>query len=1351
APTVAGLAERVRAARGAATDVVLQVDEVLPADVPHALSLVQQRFWLFERLRPGTPAFNLPCVVRLRGAVSPEALDLAVRDVLARHAPLRSTFAMGETDPFVRVASVPEHPLRIVDRRGAQFDGDVDALVRDELRTPFDLEQGPLFRATLYRLADDDSVLAAVMHHVVSDGTSIGLFYRDLSLAYRARSEGREPAFAPLELDYQGFAHWQRRRFTPSAIERELDYWRDELKSAPRLLDLPTDRPRLARQTFRGGHEPLEIDAALTRSLRSLAGSERASLFMVLLAAFQTLLGALAGQDDVVVAAPTAGRLERSFEDMIGLFINTLVLRGDLSGEPTFRELLRRTRHKTLAGFEHQDVPFEELVEAIDIDRREGGFAPFFQTLLVLEPDPADDIDLSGLRADAIEVHVGASMFDISLYLMERRDGSVSGYAEYNAEIFDPATIARLSDRLVALLGSAAARPDAPIDDLLHEGASSGVGSIIAMTPGSALDGSLVRLWEARAAAAGASIAVIADDATVTFGELDTRANMLARHLQALGVEPGDRVAVRMTRGADAVLAILAVLKAGAAYVPIDPRYPSDRQAYVLEHSQSAALLTQHALVDEATAALGVPVVAVDIAASWERGDTSPLRIVRGPDDPVYVIYTSGSTGRPKGVLGRQGGTVNRIAWGWRAHPFGDREVVAQRTSLAFVDSVWEIFGPLLGGVPIAVIPDEVVSDPRELVSMLADRGVTRIVLVPTLLDAILESDDDLAARLPALRHWVSSGEALRVPTVRRFNAALPGARLINLYGSSEVSADVTWFDTAELAPDADAVPLGRPLDDVAVALVDEHGEIVPPGAVGEIRVSGAAVALGYHDLPEATAERFVSEPDGAPAFRTGDLARLSSRGLLEYRGRRDDQVKIRGNRVELGEVESVLREHPAVSSASVAVREVASSPALIAYIVSPAPLDMDVLRRFLRKRLPEYMVPVGVVPLATLPLTPSGKVDRDALPDLQAIPLDDQRYVAPIDDVQRELASLFEEILERRPIGVADDFFDLGGHSLLAARLFRRIEQRLEVSLPLSVLLEGASVEDIAKQVVLVRDSPARSRRSVAIQTRGTRRPLFLVPGAGSRLLYLRHLARHLGTEQPLYALHDDPSHGDPAGSVEQLAARLIDDMRAVQPQGPYNLTGFSFGGIVAYEMAQQLTAAGERVASLVLLDTFHPAHPPPAANPGLRGLVRRVEHTVDLLQGFPAGERMTYVRSVASVLRERQMAATWQRLHRLAPKVERYWSDPVGDLERAWFARDSYALATYVPRPYSGRLTFLWAQHNTRTVDIYDTRRGWSELAETVVVPLAGSHATLLLEPLVQGVAASLRTLLAEAEDGD
>ena len=409
----------------------------------------------------------------------------------------------------------------------------------------------------------------------------------------------------------------------------------------------------------------------------------------------------------------------------------------------------------------------------------------------------------------------------------------------------------------------------------------------------------------------------------------------------------------------------------------------------------------------------------------------------------------------------------------------------------------------------------------------------------------------------------------------------------------------------------------------------------------------------------------------------------------------------------------------------------------------------MKLMRTFVRKRLPEYMVPAGFVPLARLPLTPNGKVDRDALPDVEAIPLDDHLFVAPTDDLQRALAGIFEEILERRPIGITDDFFDLGGHSLLAARLFRQIERRLGITVPLSALLEGASVEAIAKQARLAQESPGRVRRALALRAHGSRAPLFLVPGAGSRLLYLRHLARHLGEDQPLYALHDDPAHGEPASSVPELAARHIEDMRAIQAHGPYALTGFSFGGVVAFEMAQQLVRQGERLTLLALLDTFHPAYPPPYTPAGVRGARRRLEHGLDLMRSLSAEDRKAFLRSSATLIRERQTVAAWHRITRRSPWVGRHWHDPVGAAEREWFARDSVALANYIPAPYPGRLTFFWAKHNTRTTDVYDTRRGWDEVADVVVVPLAGSHTTLLLEPLVQGVARALTGLLAEGVD--
>ena len=692
------------------------------------------------------------------------------------------------------------------------------------------------------------------------------------------------------------------------------------------------------------------------------------------------------------------------------------------------------------------------------------------------------------------------------------------------------------------------------------------------------------------------AVAVVGEDRQLTYKALHERSNQLAHHLHRLGVGPEVLVGICVERSADMVIELLGILKAGGAYVPLDPAYPSERLAFMLEDAQVAVLLTQERLRARLPRQ-EAPLVCLD--ADWgviAQQPVDDLCCVVTPANLAYVLYTSGSTGQPKGVLGLHRGAVNRFNWMWEVYPFEPGEICCQKTSLSFVDSVWEIFGPLLRGVPSVIIPDQVRNDPQQLIQTLARTGVTRIVLVPSLLRTLLDADPNLQERLPALRFWVSSGEALSVELCQRFQEQMPRGRLVNLYGSSEVSADVTWYDTKDREV-LSCVPIGRPIANTQIYLLDEHLHPVPVGVPGELHVGGVGLARGYLNRPELTAERFIPHPFsdelGARLYKTGDLARYLPDGNVEFLGRLDHQVKIRGFRIELGEIEAVLMQHPTVRQAVVVAREdVPGDTRLAAYVVpqpqqTPTPGE---LRRLAQERLPDYMVPAAFVLLEALPLTPNGKVDRRALPaPLRSRSEVHAPVVAPTLLVHQQLIEIWEELLDVRPIGIRDNFFDLGGHSLLAAGMAARIEQVWGKKLALATLFAGPTIEQLAQALLQARDDETDSRTPVvALQTGGSRRPFFFLHGHElGTAPYCFPLARDLGPDQPFFALDPYRLNDLPVPpSMETIAAAHLEALRAIQPDGPYLLGGFCNGGLVAYEMARQLHAQGQAVDLLVLMD---------------------------------------------------------------------------------------------------------------------------------------------------------------------
>ena len=1041
---------------------------------PSPLSFPQQRLWFLDQLEPDSPFYNLPVALRLAGPLDVAALEGSLNEIVRRHEILRTTFRVTEGRPEQIVSPPAGNPLSRLDLSGlpeGQREEEATKAVSLEAERPFNLSSGPLFRALIVRLSEADHVLLLAMHHIVSDGWSIDRLLSELAEAYGALSRQRPPQLPDLPIQFADFSTWQREWLQGERLESEVAYWKDALAGAPFLLELPTDRPRPAVKSFRGARYVRPIPERLTGRLRDLSRREGGTLFMTLLAAFCVLLFRYTGQRDILLGTPIAGRDREELEPLIGFFVNTLVLRGDLSGNPPFTELLGRIREMALGAYAHQSMPFERIVEELKPDR-DATHTPLFQIMFALQNSGAEEFQIPGIRTSPFRLEGTTARFDLFLSMTEG-PREVAGLWEYDTDLFDADRISRMADHLEVLLEAIATHPERRISELalLPESERRLVVDEWNETAASFPRNECIQhLFEAQVERTPGSTVFTFGGETLTYRELNLRANRVAHDLQRLGVGPESLVGICVPRSLEMIVAVFATLKAGAAYLPLDPSYPADRIAYMLADARPAAVLTTRpsaALLPQETAGTIIPIDALPVAGDRES--------VRNPvsaasaESPAYVIYTSGSTGKPKGVVGLHRGAVNRLQWMWTNHPFHPGEICCQKTSLSFVDSVGEIFGPALAGVPTVLLPEEVVRDVPRLADTLAEKKITRLVLVPALLRALLEQESDLAERLGHLRLWVSSGEALREDLVERFYERLPAATLLNLYGSSEASADSTVFDTRGIG--AFPVPIGRPIANHRVFLLDRSGLPVPVGVPGEIHIAGEGLARGYWDRPELTADRFRPDPFAADAggrlYKTGDLGSYRADGTIDYLGRIDLQTKIRGHRVEPAEVEASLTEHPAVREAAVVgQRDAAGEDRLIAYIVPgadgpPAPGE---LRAFLARRLPDPMIPALFVELAGLPRTPSGKLDRRALP----APDPSARaaaaaYEAPRTALESALADVWEELLRTERVGIHDDFFELGGHSLLATQLVSRVRKLLRLELPLRLVFESPTVAGLA------------------------------------------------------------------------------------------------------------------------------------------------------------------------------------------------------------------------------------------------------------------------------------------------
>ena len=1041
-------------------------------DGPAPLSFAQQRLWFLHQLEPRNSAYHISEALRVRGALGPGLLRQALQEVVRRHEMLRSVFLPGREAPVQQVGpavavALPEIDLRALPER--EREAVARALVSARLSEPFDLERGPLLRFLLLRLGQEEWVLAFVLHHIVTDGWSMGLLVREVSALYESFERGAPPALPELPIQYSDFAVWQREWLSGEVLAAHQEFWQRALAGAPPVLDLPTDRPRPPVQTWRGSKVPVALPPSLTPLLHEVARSQGATLFLVLLAAYQILLARHSGQLDLVVGSPQAGRNRPETEGLIGLFLNMLVLRTDLSGDPTFLEAVARARETLLNAGAHQDMPFERLLDLLEIER-DLSRNPLFQVQFAFQNLAVPEVSRGSLTFSRFGFDDETAQFDLSLYLGEVGD-VVAGSLEYSTDLFDRDSAHRLARHLETLLRSAAREPSLRISELalMSEAESHQILEEWNDTrTGYAGDATLDRLFEERAREAPGAVSVRFEEESWTYAELDARAIRLARLLRGLGCGPETRVAVILERSPEMVLALLGVLKAGAAYLPIDPEYPADRIAFMLGDSGAPVLLTQSRLTG-ALPAHGATVLCLDEAEAELSAHTAgPLAGETDLRHPAYVIYTSGSTGRPKGVVVPHGGIRNRLLWMQERYRLTPADRVLQKTPFSFDVSVWEFFWPLLAGARIVLARPGGHRDGPYLVETIAREGVTVLHFVPSMLQAFLEQPGLDACS--SLRLVMCSGEALPAELAERFHQRL-GAELHNLYGPTEASVDVTSW-ACEPGPRR-TVPIGRPIANTRIHLLDRELRPVPIGVPGELHIGGGGLARGYLERADLTAERFVPDPlasePGDRLYRTGDLARHGRDGAVEFLGRLDHQVKLRGFRIELAEIESVLAQHPAVRETVVLVDDgAAGQKRLVAYVVaSPGEAPaLDGLLRFAREKLPDYMLPTALVTLAELPLTPNGKADRRALAALSPGRTEArQPFVAPRTPREGILAEVWEQVLKVDKVGVDDNFFALGGDSILSLQVLARARER-GLAITLQQIFQHQTVTELAREV---------------------------------------------------------------------------------------------------------------------------------------------------------------------------------------------------------------------------------------------------------------------------------------------
>ncbi|WP_235191071.1 non-ribosomal peptide synthetase [Amycolatopsis rifamycinica] len=1088
APAPAALAELVTGAvTGTERRPLTRVTE-RPERLP--LSFAQQRLWFLHGLEGGSATYNVPLVMRLAGELDVEALRSALNDVVARHEALRTVFPVADGVPYQRV--LPEGTVELTVREVADADSEVARLVRGV----FDLGAGVPVRAELLTAGPRRHVLVLVLHHIAADGWSLTPLWRDIATAYRARLHGDAPQWTPLPVQYADYTLWQR-ELLATEEPAQLAYWRKTLAGLPDRIALPLDRPHPPVSAHRGEFFAFAWDAGLRAGLAGLARACGASPFMIVHAGLAALLSRLGAGTDIPIGTPVAGRGDPALDDLVGFFVNTLVLRVDTGGDPSFRDLVARVRERGLDAYAHQDVPFERLVEAVN-PARSLAHHPLFQTMLAWQNTPGTGVELPGLTVTGQPVGTGTAKFDLWFSFTERADG-LHGLAEFNAEVFDRATVTGLLDRLETLLRQVVAAPDRRLGSLevLTPAERDGLESTWSGAIEDVPVVTVPELFAAQVARTPDHPALVFEDEQLTYAELDAVSTRLARVLAARGAGPERVVALALPRSTHLVTAILAVLKTGAAYLPLDPGYPAGRIAFMLEDAGPALVL--------AVAETAVPgALLLDDPDTLAGVPDTPLDVVCRPEHPAYVIYTSGSTGRPKGVVVPHAGIVNRLLWMQDEYGLTAGDRVLQKTPSSFDVSVWEFLWPLITGATEVLARPDGHKDPAYLARLIRERGVTTVHFVPSMLQVFLQ--EPAAGECTSLRRVLCSGEALPPDAVARFGRVLD-AELHNLYGPTEASVDVTSWRTST---EDTSVPIGRPVWNTRTYVLDAALRPVPPGTPGELYLAGVQLARGYLGRAGLTAERFVADPFGAPGtrmYRTGDLARFRPDGVLEFLGRGDEQVKIRGFRVEPGEIAATLSAHEDVAHAVVVAREDRPGDVRLAGYVVPAEdgfagrsttLPAD-LRTFAAERLPEHMVPSAIVVLDALPVTANGKLDRRALPAPEVrAPVSDREPRTP---VERQLCELFADVLGLPRVGPDDSFFALGGHSLLATRLIARVRTALGAELEVRAVFETPTPAGLAGVLATARGT---ARPPLA----ATRRPdLVPLSGAQQRLWFLHHL----------------------------------------------------------------------------------------------------------------------------------------------------------------------------------------------------------------------------------------------------
>lgn len=1330
----------------AANPETMMIDPAAPPNVTPSeealafpASVAQQSFWYLEMLEKNVTAFNVPLRFRLDGPLDVPLLKRALESIADRHEVLRVHFEEDGGDLLQVVEPAIPLPLPVHDLSGLPADqrsDEADRLCSIEAKRPFDLSTGPLYRAELVKLSTELHHLHITIHHALFDGLSISVFVNELAGSHRAFKLG-SPAPLPPPLQYGDFSVWQKDLIESPQLSDHLEWWKTRLAGMEEL-DLPTDRARPPVKSWKGDIISIPVADDLTQRLTAIANRCGATLFHLHLAAFKILLHRYTGATDISVGTPVSGRLRPELEPLIGVFINSIILRDDLSGDPSFEALLHQVRDHALAALEHQELPFEHLVRALKPER-DPGRNPLFQINFSHDRFSSRPQDIGGVTLSQISSRSPGSIFDLHLFMTER-NGAWRACCDFSTDLFDHATASRMLGHFVRLLGEIADSPTRPIgffEILTDSERQSILGDWKGTTSPYPRDASLPELFSQTARLHANRTAIACGETTINYGQLHQKAASLANRLVSSGVKRGDLIAISHPPSPELIIGIVGILLAGGAYVPMNPEDPEERTAMLLEECGTRFLVSAGGPVSNFNGTV------IPLSEAAGTVTTTELPFPK-PDDAAYLMFTSGSTGKPKGALIPHRAVV-RLVRNTNFISIREDDAFLLAAPATFDASTLEIWGALLNGGKL-VIPDKG-NGLDQLAETIRQQGVTNLWLTAGLFNLMVEEHLD---SLSSLRHLLAGGDVLSVPHVRKAFQALPNTAIINGYGPTENTTFTTCHRITAEDLKKSSIPIGKAIANTTVYLLDTDGRPVPVGIPGELHTGGDGLAIGYWKDSELTELKFVEHPEFGRLYRTGDLCRWTPDGVIEFLGRRDHQVKVRGFRIELGEIEAVLAAHPDIRESKVAVRGTNSeTKRIIAWV---APRDgKEILPAqvagYLEERLPSFMCPDAIGVIDQFPVTRNGKVDVSALPDPRLKHVE-TKGEQPVGETEQRLAALWKELLELDELGRYEDFFALGGHSLMALRMFSRINRDFSRSLPLSSLISHPTVKQLATLLEPESESSAPETPGkghlVTLSPGGKDSPLFCIHGGDGGILFYRDLAALLPEEVPVHAIESEELASSDAiepTSVEDTAKSYVKTLLAAHPKGPFRLAGYSFGGVVAYEMACILSAAGHHVEFVGLLDTHNPAAPSRSYSMKERvgfywkqnGDTPLVARTLKL-----AGRFMEGVATNRRVKNEEQ-AATDQ-----GP------AEAHGDLRRVQVRQENWrAMQAYHPRPYPGAVTLFKAAIQSDKIESPEDY-GWGALSPDFrIIPVAGKHLTLFEPENVDHLANALRPALLRKSD--